>query len=157
MVSTRNVTDAEILFVHTKKYLDTIKIIPSLNDLMLEKMGNNYNSVYLNKNSYYARLSVGGVVKLCSQVISGKIKNGIAIVRPPGHHTETDEAMGFCILNNVAIAAKTMIEKHKLGRIVIIDWDVHHRNTTQHMFEDDPRVLEMRKCGHNFSLSCTSQ
>jgi histone deacetylase 6 len=138
----REATESEILTVHTNDHLGAMKLTPSINYIALDKIQGKYNSIYLNKHSYQcALLSAGGVVELCRYVVLGNLSNGIAIVRPPGHHAEANEAMGFCIFNNVAIAAKTMIEQYKLNRIVILDWDVHHGNATQHMFENDPRVL----------------
>ena len=65
----------------------------------------------------------------------------MAIVRPPGHHAEADEACGFCLFNNVAVGAKYALEMQSMKRILILDWDVHHGNGIQHMFYDDPRVL----------------
>lgn len=138
----REATDEEILTVHTKSHLDTMKTISSISYNLLAKLEKCYNSIYLNKHSYHcALLSAGGVVDACDAVVTGKFSNAIAIVRPPGHHAESDCAMGFCIFNNVAIAAKTMIKRHNLERVVILDWDVHHGNATQHMFENDPSVL----------------
>ncbi|XWV24498.1 hypothetical protein QJ856_gp0056 [Tupanvirus deep ocean] len=142
MIPIRNATYDEILSVHTANHLSTMKSISGLDGASLMCLERIYNSVYLNKHSYdCALLSAGGVIELCNEVVSGNSDNGIAIVRPPGHHAESNEAMGFCLFNNVAIAAKTMIEKHGLQKIVIFDWDIHHGNATQHMFEDDPRVL----------------
>lgn len=142
MVDVREATDEEILMVHTKKHLDDIKSIPELNCFGLEKLANGYNSIYLNKFSELcARLSAGGAIELCDNILSGKIKNGIAVIRPPGHHAESDKCMGFCIFNNVAIVAKNMIKKYDLTKVAIIDWDVHHGNATQHTFEDDDSVL----------------
>ena len=142
LVPIRAATDDEILSVHTQEYLDVIKMIPNYKEISLLRLETIYDSVYLNKHSYDAAiLSAGGVVELCDQVLCGHITNGIAIVRPPGHHAECNKAMGFCLLNNVAIAAKTMINKHGLQRVAIIDWDVHHGNSTQHMFENNNNVL----------------
>ena len=73
--------------------------------------------------------------------MEGRAHNGAAIVRPPGHHAETHCAKGFCLFNNVAVAAATAREEFNLERILIVDWDVHHGNGTQHMFENDNRVL----------------
>ncbi|XP_024939817.1 histone deacetylase 4 isoform X4 [Cephus cinctus] len=88
-----------------------------------------------------ARMAVGCVVDLAFKTAMGDIKNGFAVVRPPGHHAETNQAMGFCFFNSVAIAAKLLQQKLDTRKIMILDWDVHHGNGTQQMFYDDPRVL----------------
>ncbi|XP_029171772.1 LOW QUALITY PROTEIN: histone deacetylase 9 [Nylanderia fulva] len=88
-----------------------------------------------------ARMAVGCVVDLASKTAIGDIKNGFAVVRPPGHHAETNQAMGFCFFNSVAIAARLLQQKYNIRKILILDWDVHHGNGTQQMFYDDPRVL----------------
>ncbi|XP_076467846.1 histone deacetylase 5-like isoform X2 [Babylonia areolata] len=94
-----------------------------------------------NYTSTAARMAAGCVTELASRVVAGDLKNGLAIVRPPGHHAEKDQAMGFCYFNSIAIAAKQLREKYKLNKILIVDWDVHHGNGTQQMFYDDPHVL----------------
>jgi acetoin utilization deacetylase AcuC-like enzyme len=88
-----------------------------------------------------AQLAVGGVLAAVDAVMGGKVDNAFCAVRPPGHHAEADLAMGFCLFNNVAIAAEYLIEKHGLKRVAIIDWDVHHGNGTQHVFEERDDVL----------------
>ena len=88
-----------------------------------------------------ALLAAGAGINLCDAVMDGRIENGFALIRPPGHHAEHDQALGFCIFNNVAIAARHLRAEHGLGRIAILDWDVHHGNGTQHSFETDPDVL----------------
>ncbi|XP_044597333.1 histone deacetylase 4 isoform X5 [Cotesia glomerata] len=88
-----------------------------------------------------ARMAVGCVVDLAFKAAMGDIKNGFAVVRPPGHHAEPNQAMGFCFFNSVAIAAKLLQQKLNTRKILILDWDVHHGNGTQQMFYDDPRVL----------------
>jgi acetoin utilization deacetylase AcuC-like enzyme len=88
-----------------------------------------------------ARLAAGGVLELVDRVQRGDLDNGFALVRPPGHHAETARAMGFCLFNNVAIAAAHAIRNHGLSRVLAIDWDVHHGNGTQESFYRDPRVL----------------
>ncbi|XP_067880658.1 histone deacetylase 4-like [Heterodontus francisci] len=88
-----------------------------------------------------ARMAVGCVLELAFKVASGKLKNGFAIVRPPGHHAEPSTAMGFCLFNSVAIAAKQLLQKSNVGKILIVDWDVHHGNGTQQVFYRDPNVL----------------
>ena len=87
-----------------------------------------------------ARLAVGGALDLCDAVLTGAIRNGFACVRPPGHHAEQDRAMGFCFFNNVAIAA-AHLRARGMERVLIVDWDLHHGNGTQHTFEADPSVL----------------
>ncbi|KAL0131123.1 hypothetical protein PUN28_002598 [Cardiocondyla obscurior] len=88
-----------------------------------------------------ARMAVGCVVDLAFKTALGDIKNGFAVVRPPGHHAETNQAMGFCFFNSVAIATRLLQQKLDVRKILILDWDVHHGNGTQQMFYDDPRVL----------------
>ncbi|XP_076169291.1 histone deacetylase 4 isoform X4 [Ptiloglossa arizonensis] len=88
-----------------------------------------------------ARMAVGCVVDLALKTALGDIKNGFAVVRPPGHHAETNQAMGFCFFNSIAIAARLLQQKLDVRKILILDWDVHHGNGTQQMFYDDPRVL----------------
>lgn len=88
-----------------------------------------------------ALLAAGGLCELIQAVWEGDLKNGFALVRPPGHHAERDRAMGFCLFNNVAIGAQYAIKNFSLERILIVDWDVHHGNGTQNSFYEDPRVL----------------
>jgi acetoin utilization deacetylase AcuC-like enzyme len=94
------------------------------------------------RGSYEAALNaVGGVQAAIDAVVEGRIRNAFCAIRPPGHHALKDKAMGFCLFNNVAIAAKYIQKKHKLGKVLIVDWDVHHGNGTQAIFYDDPTVF----------------
>lgn len=88
-----------------------------------------------------ACLGAGGFLNLLDAVMEGVVDNGFAFVRPPGHHAEFDRAMGFCLFNNVAIGAHYLRKYHHLDRVLILDWDVHHGNGTEHSFYDDPQVL----------------
>jgi acetoin utilization deacetylase AcuC-like enzyme len=88
-----------------------------------------------------ARLAAGAAIDLAAAVARGDAASGLAAVRPPGHHAETDRAMGFCLFNNVAIAARALQAVHGVGKLLILDWDVHHGNGTQQAFEADPSVL----------------
>jgi len=88
-----------------------------------------------------ARLAAGGLLSLLDEVVGGRLDNGFAFVRPPGHHAERHQAMGFCLFNNVAVGAAYLRQRYGLDRILIVDWDLHHGNGTQHMFERDPEVL----------------
>ena len=88
-----------------------------------------------------ARLAAGGVMAAGDAMMSGKVNNAFCAIRPPGHHAERSRAMGFCFFNNVALGARYLQEKYGLQRLAIVDWDVHHGNGTQHLFETDPTVL----------------
>ncbi|KAM8748795.1 histone deacetylase 4 isoform 2-T4 [Acanthopagrus schlegelii] len=94
-------------------------------------------------SSSAARLAVGSVVELVFKVASAELKNGFAVVRPPGHHAEESTPMGFCYFNSVAIAAKLLQQRLNVSKILIVDWDVHHGNGTQQAFYADPSVLYM--------------
>ncbi|XP_041735577.1 histone deacetylase 5 isoform X3 [Coregonus clupeaformis] len=87
------------------------------------------------------RMAVGCVIELAFKVAAGELKNGFAVVRPPGHHAEESTAMGFCFFNSVAITAKLLKQKLGVGKILIVDWDIHHGNGTQQAFYNDPNVL----------------
>jgi acetoin utilization deacetylase AcuC-like enzyme len=87
-----------------------------------------------------ARLAAGSVAALCRDVAAGRLAAGFAAVRPPGHHAERDLAMGFCLFNSIAAAAAEL-RAGGIGRVAIVDWDVHHGNGTQHIFEEDPTVF----------------
>jgi len=88
-----------------------------------------------------AYLAAGGALAAVDAIMSRQVDHAFCAVRPPGHHAEAGHAMGFCLFNNVAIAARYVQKKHGVKRVLIVDWDVHHGNGTQHSFEDDPAVL----------------
>ena len=88
-----------------------------------------------------ALLAAGGVMAAVDAVMKGEVDNAFCAVRPPGHHAEKDRALGFCFFNNVALAALYLLEQFGLERVAVVDWDVHHGNGTQHLFEADPRVF----------------
>ncbi len=88
-----------------------------------------------------ACLAAGGLLNLIDEVMAGRVRNGFAMVRPPGHHAERDRAMGFCLFNNIAVGAAYLRQRHGLERVLVMDWDVHHGNGTQHSFYRDPGVL----------------
>ena len=102
---------------------------------------------YVTSASYDAAvLAAGGVVELVRAVLRGEARNGIALVRPPGHHAMRRRGMGFCLFNNIAAAAQAALDGDAssgpaLGRVMIVDWDVHHGNGTQDIFYDSPQVL----------------
>nr|XP_034832425.1 histone deacetylase 4 isoform X1 [Maniola hyperantus] len=96
-----------------------------------------------------ARLAAGALLDLATRTARNELRNGFAIVRPPGHHAEPNQAMGFCFFNNVAIAARILNTRLGLQRILIVDWDVHHGNGTQQIFYEDPHVLYMSLHRHD--------
>jgi acetoin utilization deacetylase AcuC-like enzyme len=95
-----------------------------------------------------AKLAAGGVVKAARLIASGELQGAFCAVRPPGHHAERDRSMGFCLLNNIALAAHALKDEFHIDRILILDWDVHHCNGTQHAFDADPGVLVISLHGH---------
>lgn len=94
--------------------------------------------------------SAGAGILATDLVMKGEIENAFCAVRPPGHHAEHDKAMGFCFLNNVAIAARHALDVHGLERVAIVDFDVHHGNGTENIFRDDPRVMMVSIFQHPF-------
>lgn len=96
----------------------------------------------ISAGSFAAALATaGGSIAAVEKVLRGDWKNAFVAARPPGHHAERTHAMGFCLFNNAAIAAAHLVERLGLERVAIVDWDVHHGNGTQHLFERDPRVF----------------
>lgn len=140
----REATADEILEVHTEEHLKFIESTEAMSrDQLLEETEKG-DSIYVNNDSFLsAKLSCGGLIEACKAVVEGKVKNSLAIVRPPGHHAEPDTPGGFCLFSNVAVAAKNILKSYpdSVRRIVILDWDIHHGNGTQKAFYDDPRVL----------------
>jgi acetoin utilization deacetylase AcuC-like enzyme len=109
----------------------------------------------LNPWSWKAALrAAGAAVAATDAVIRGEIDNAFCAVRPPGHHARPTEAMGFCLFNNVAIAARHALEAHGLERVAIVDFDVHHGNGTEEAFVDEPRVLMVSFFQHPFYPYC---
>ncbi len=126
-----------VLAVHTAAYLDLLRRISAAP-----------RTTFLDADTYagtdalaIAMLSAGGAVDAVGRVLSGAATNGLAAIRPPGHHAMPDHAMGFCLLGNVAIAAHCARTHYAIERVLIVDYDVHHGNGTEAMFYDDPSVL----------------
>lgn len=138
----RIATDEEIALVHTKDYINEMKSYETCSVLERDSLAAKLHSVYLSQDVFLcASLAVGCTLNVVDELLKGQSLNGLAIVRPPGHHAESDSCMGFCYFNNVSIAAKYAQHQYNLQRVLILDWDVHHGNGTQHFFEDDPNVL----------------
>ncbi|UCF63332.1 MAG: histone deacetylase [bacterium] len=129
-------TEDDLLLVHAKEVLVKVREAVGNAPAWLDP------DTYVSKDSYRAAsLAAGGGIRLVSEIQTGGIQNGMALVRPPGHHATVSRSMGFCLFNNIAIAARYLQRHFGLSRIAIIDWDVHHGNGTQDIFYDDPSVL----------------
>jgi len=126
----------ELLLVHAGYYVETLAATAGIEYTYLDPDTQTCAASY-----DAAVLAAGGLCEAISKVCAGKLKNAFALVRPPGHHAERGQAKGFCLFNNVAVGARYAQERLKVGRILIVDWDLHHGNGTQHSFEEDPTIL----------------
>ncbi|XP_029378662.1 polyamine deacetylase HDAC10 isoform X2 [Echeneis naucrates] len=141
-IPVREATDADILLVHSEEYLEAVKKTPYMTLEELKDFTLQYGDVYFHPNIYHcAKLAAGAALQLVDSVMTGKVRNGMALVRPPGHHSMRSAANGFCVFNNVAIAAQYAKQKYGIKRVLIADWDIHHGQGVQYCFEDDPSVL----------------
>lgn len=135
-VPVRRAEKDELLLVHSRDYVEKIAATEGKEYTYLDP------DTQTSAGSYEAALlAAGGFCEAISMVKSGELDNAFALVRPPGHHAERDRAMGFCLFNNVAVGARYAQESLNLNRILVVDWDLHHGNGTQHSFEDDPSIL----------------
>ena len=130
----RDATHDELLRVHTESYITKLDQAAGLRGHFDE------DTYYSPTSVAAARRAAGGAVALSDSLVAGDAKLGFALVRPPGHHATPDGAMGFCMLNNAAVAA-AQARALGLTRIAIVDWDVHHGNGTEEIFYADPHVL----------------
>jgi acetoin utilization deacetylase AcuC-like enzyme len=131
----RHASEDEIALVHTAAHVEETAATAARPHAVLDA------DTMTSSGSYEAaRLAAGALLTCCEAILAGQVENGFALVRPPGHHAERERAMGFCLFNNVAIAA-AWLKRQGVRRIAIIDWDLHHGNGTQHAFEADPDVL----------------
>lgn len=135
-IEPRSATEEELGLIHTLPYIQSIKSTSGKNRTHLDP-----DTSTSARSWEVACLAAGAVVKAADLIIEGAIQNGFALVRPPGHHAEASRAMGFCLFNNIAIGAAHLVKQHGLKRILIVDWDLHHGNGTQHSFYDSRKVL----------------
>jgi acetoin utilization deacetylase AcuC-like enzyme len=125
-----------LLKVHAQQYVNLVQEVSHRGG------GNLDPDTYVNDRSYeVALLAAGGMLNLVHAVLDGEVENGFALVRPPGHHALPGRGMGFCLFNNVAVAAKYALSQHGLSRILIVDFDLHHGNSTQDVFYGTSEVL----------------
>ncbi|XP_055881902.1 histone deacetylase 6-like isoform X3 [Biomphalaria glabrata] len=144
IVPSRIAKRSELLWIHNEQYVDKLKVTELMDDESLRDFPHEagYPSIYCHQKSLYcALLAAGSLLNVVEAVLTNQAQSGVANIRPPGHHAEYNKAMGFCFFNNVAVAAKFAQKKFGVKRILIVDWDVHHGNATQHQFYRDPSVL----------------
>ena len=136
-IEPRMAEDEWITQIHTASYLQMLKThVPTNGRVSLDP------DTSMSPGSLTAAyLAAGGTLAAVDAIMSQEVEHVFCAVRPPGHHAEAGRAMGFCLFNNVAIAARYVQKRYGLTRVLIVDWDVHHGNGTQHSFEDDPSVL----------------
>ena len=129
--------DTWLLQVHAASYIEGLKIhAPARGRVSLDP-----DTAMSPGTLPAAYLAAGGVLAGVDAIMAGRVDHAFCAVRPPGHHAEHDRAMGFCFFNNVAIATRYLQRRHGIQRVLIVDWDVHHGNGTQHSFYEDPTVL----------------
>jgi acetoin utilization deacetylase AcuC-like enzyme len=135
-IDARAATLDEVTRVHTHEHVE------HLNRVCSQGGGEAGDFAPASPETYdVALLAAGGALAAVDAVVGGRVRNAYALLRPPGHHATPGEAMGFCFLNNAAIAARYAQDRHGFGKVAILDWDVHHGNGTQAVFFDDPSVL----------------
>jgi acetoin utilization deacetylase AcuC-like enzyme len=135
-LSPRAASEDELLTIHSRRHIDRVCSYSQRGGGWLD--GDTVTSAGSYKAALYA---VGGLLRGVDALLSGKMDSVLALVRPPGHHATPQRAMGFCLFNNVAIAARYAQQRHGLERVLIVDFDVHQGNGTQEAFYDDPSVL----------------
>ncbi len=134
-IAPREATDDEILRAHSAEHL---ALLQKLEGQTTQLDPDTYTSP---RSHEVARLAAGSAVELALRIARGEARSGFALTRPPGHHAERARAMGFCLINNLAVAAYALRAEAGMERIAIVDWDVHHGNGTQHLFEEERDVL----------------
>ena len=129
-------TDDEILLVHSPAYLKQVKATAACPASALCA-----DTLTCDRSYQVAASAAGGTCEAVRQVVTGNLSHALVLARPPGHHAERTRAMGYCIFNNVAIGGMVARMAMGLGRVMVVDWDIHHGNGTQHIFERDPSVF----------------
>ncbi|PNG99964.1 Histone deacetylase 10, partial [Tetrabaena socialis] len=135
----RAATEDELARVHCRDYIARVRQMSGDDSKGHHTVG--HQATFAPGGYDIAALAAGGALVALEAVMRGEVHNAYALTRPPGHHAERAEGMGFCIFNNVAVAAAAAVAVHGLRRVAVVDFDVHHGNGTQRMFESDPCVL----------------
>ena len=130
-------TEAMLRRVHDAGHIRRVEEACASGERLIDSM----DTAICPDSARIARLAAGSLAAVAAEVAASRLDGGLAVVRPPGHHAERDLAMGFCLFNNVAVAASALRAECAVDRVLIVDWDVHHGNGTQHVFEEDPAVF----------------
>jgi acetoin utilization deacetylase AcuC-like enzyme len=144
-IPARQARDEEVGRIHTARHIRRIKDTAGKERVALDT-----DTVTSSGSARAAFLAAGGFIEAAGAVMRGGVDSAFALVRPPGHHAEADKAMGFCLFNNAAVGACSLIEDHGLKRILVVDWDLHHGNGTQNSFYSTDKVLYFST--HQFPL-----
>lgn len=136
VITPRPAGEKEVALIHTAEYIERIKKTAGRERVYLDP-----DTSTSPRSSEVALLAVGGLLEATDRIMEGAVQNGFALVRPPGHHAEASQARGFCIFNNIAVAAQYLLKKWGLRRVLVVDWDLHHGNGTQNSFYPRPEVL----------------
>lgn len=142
-IEAEEATDKQLALVHPTRYLNFLESVQP-------QPGKIYriddDTVMSHSSLAAARYGAGAVISAVDKVVTEHAWHAFCAIRPPGHHAQSDKAGGFCLLNNVAVGAMRAIAEHRLQRIAIIDFDVHHGNGTAEIFKDDPHILFLNSC-----------
>ncbi len=136
LVDPRRASEDELLSVHTPQHIERVHRVAD------QGGGHMDPDTYVSPRSYEAAvMAAGGLIKAVDHLLEGELRNGFALIRPPGHHATATRAMGFCLFNNVAVAARSALQDERIERVLIGDFDVHHGNGTQDIFQENPDVF----------------
>jgi acetoin utilization deacetylase AcuC-like enzyme len=136
LLEPRPASEEELRSVHTARHIESVRQVAE------RGVGHMDADTYVSPQSFEAaKMAAGGLIRAVKDILAGETANSFALVRPPGHHATPSRAMGFCLFNNVAIAARAALAVDGIERVFIADFDVHHGNGTQDIFDDDPDVF----------------
>ncbi|MBE3125194.1 MAG: histone deacetylase [Acidobacteria bacterium] len=127
-IEPRPATDEEVGWVHERGYIDLVRSTAG------KTVPLDMDTIAGPKTFATALLATGGFLKSLDLIMDRAVRNAFALVRPPGHHAEASQALGFCFFNNVAVGAEHLVRNHGLRRVLVVDWDLHHGNGTEHVF-----------------------
>ncbi len=135
LIEPTHATVEQIRYAHASDYVDHVRRCCE------QEINLDYDTPVVKESFNIARLSTGGLLRAVDAVMAGTVRHAFALVRPPGHHATPSRSMGFCLFNNIAVAARYLQREHSIEKVAIIDWDVHHGNGTQDIFYADPTVF----------------